>query len=477
MNKWFHTRSGTHTHPLHMDVNIMHEHTHTVTHARTHSQHYITHTTHKRHIHVHKVTPNTHHTHLHISPPPLPTPPLMHTDAGYPCGTLLRVTINDHPHHPSVAPHPAVATSTVSASTQALVAGTNDRKISQLSDSQLPDSSRKNLAPVNCLQQENEALSKWAIQTRVDCNGDVNPASSAGQPSDSNPVPVPLDNGSGVDLLHVTPSRDTPQIVVTGTEDGPVELVVEAEEESSSNSTPNQEEEPRNQLKKSATVSLVTGMHVRTCSDVSVYESVEPRSNNICPRTLSDSNIVERQKECMVVGNSSGIKESVTRRNSEPTPAPASELPHEPTQPIQRQLTGDYETVMEGARPTFGVSNEKQNESTKSNGPGGDKLVENNESVKSTEDGEYLSTRSKVNFVVGEEEESTSYDDDESLHSRLTAFSSHDQSESYEASDDQVTESDDPAEENSEMMQQVHLLEHACNGRCFKGVSDFLINC
>ena len=179
----------------------------------------------------------------------------------------------------------------------------------------------------------------------------------------------------------------------------------------------------------------------------------------------------------MVVGNSSGIKESVTRRNSEPTPAPATELPHEPTQPIQRQLTGDYETVMEGARPTFEVSNEKQNESTKSNGPGGDKLVENDESVKSTEDGEYLSMRSKVNFVVGEKEESTSYDDDESLHSRLTTISSHDQSESYEASDDQVTESDDPAEENSEMMQQVHLLEHACNGRCFKGVSDFLINC
>ena len=397
----------------------------------------------------------------------------MHTDARYPCGTLLRVTSDDHRHHPSVAPQPAVATSTVSASTQALVAGTNDRKISQLSDSQLPDSSRKNLAPVTSLHQEKEALSKLAIQTKVGCNGDVNPASTAGQPSDSNPVPVPLDNGSGVDLLHITPSRDTPQIVVMGTEDGPVKLVVEAEEESSSNSTPNQEEEPRNQTKKSATVSLVTGMHVRTCSDVSVYESVEPRSN-ICTRTLSDSNIVKRQKECMVVGNSRGIKESVMRRNSEPTPAAASSLPHEPIQPIQRQVTGDYETVMEGTRPTFDVSNEKQNES---NGPDGDKLVENDESMKSTENKEYFSTRSKVNFVVGEKEESTSHDDEGSLHSRLTTISSHDQSESYEASDEQVTESEDPVEENSEMMEQVHLLEHACNGKCFKGVSDCLINC
>ena len=351
-----------------------------------------------------------------------------------------------------------------------MVAGTNDRKISQLSDSQLPDSSRKNLASVTCLHPEKVALSKWAIQTRVECNGDVNLAPKAGHPSDS--TCVSLSNVSGAELAHVTPSRDNPQIVVTETDDGPVKLVIEAEEESSSNSAPNQEKEPQNQVKKSATVSLVTGMHVRTCSDVSVYEQLgEPRTDNMRPRTLSDSNIAERLKECMVVGNSKGIQESVTRRNSEPTPAPTSSLPHEPHRPIQRQSSGDNETVMGGARPTFGVSSEKQNELTKSNDPDGDKSVENGEIMKSKEDEEYLSTRAKVSFVVGEEEENASRD--ESFHSHLTTFSSHDQSELYEHSDDYITESEDPlvVEENSEVMVQVHLLEHACNGKCFKGVS------
>ena len=349
-----------------------------------------------------------------------------------------------------------------------MVAGTNDHKISQLSDSQLPDSSRKK---VTCLHQEKVALSKWAIQSRVECNGDVNPAPSAGHPSDS--TPVSLSNVSGAELAHVTPARDNPQIVVTETEDGAVKLVVEAEEESSSNSAPNQENEPPNQLKKSATVSLVTGMHVRTYSDVSVYEQLgEPQTSNVRPRALSDSNIAERQKECMVIGNSKGIQESVAKRNSEPTPAPMSSLPHEPHRPIQRQSSGDNETVMGGARPTFGVSNEKQDESTKSNDPDGDKLVENDESMKSKED-ENLSTRAKVSFVVGEEEENAGHN--ESFHSHPTTFSSHDQSELYEQSDDYITESEGPlvVEENSEVMQQVHLLEHACNGRCFKGVSSF----
>ena len=351
-----------------------------------------------------------------------------------------------------------------------MVAGTNDRKISQLSDSQLPDSSRKNLAPVTGLHQEKVALSKWAIQSRVECNGDMNPASSAGHHSDS--TPVSLSSVSGTELAHITPSRDNPKIVVTETDDGPVKLVVEAEEESSSKSAPSQEEQRQNQLKKSATVSLVTGMHVRTSSDVSIYEQLgEPQTNNMRARTLSDSNIAARQRECMVVGNS---KDIVTRRNSEPTTAPTSSLPHEPHQPIQRQSSGDNETVMGGARPTFGVSNEKQNEPTKSNDLDGDEVVDNGESMKSKEDEEYLSMRSKVSFVVGEEEENASRDD-ESFLSHPTTFSSHDQSELYEQSDDDITESEDPlvVEENSEMMQQVHLLEHACNGKCFKGVSSF----
>ena len=352
-----------------------------------------------------------------------------------------------------------------------MVAGTNDRKISQLSDSQLPDSSRKNLAPVTCLHQEKMTLSKWAIQAeRVECNGDENPAPKAGHPSDS--TPVSLSNVSGTELAHITPARDNPKIVVTETDDGPVKLVVEAEEESSSKSTPSQEEQRQNQLKKSATVSLVTGMHVRTSSDVSNYEQLgEPQTNHMRARTLSDSNIAARQKECMVIGNSKDIQESVTRRNSEPTPAPTSSLPHEPHQPIQRQSSGDNETVMGGARPTFGVSNEKQNEPTQSNDLDGDKVVDNGESMKSKEDEEYLSTRAKVSFVVGEEEENTSRDD-ESFLSHPTTFSSHDQSELCEQSDDYITESEDPlvVEENSEMMQQVHLLEHACNGQCFKGL-------
>ena len=351
-----------------------------------------------------------------------------------------------------------------------MVAGTNDRKISQLSDSQLPDSSRKNLASVTCLHQEKVALSKWAIQSKVECNGDVNPASSAGHPSDSTPVSL-----SGTELAHITPSRDNPKIVVTETDDGPVKLVVEAEEESSSKSAPSQEEQRQNQLKKSATVSLVTGMHVRTSSDVSIYEQLgEPQTNNMRARTLSDSNIAARLKECMVVGNSKDIQECVTRRNSEPTTAPTSSLPHEPPRPIQRQSSGDNETVMGGARLTFGVSNEKQNEPTQSNDLDGDQVVDNGESMKSKEDEEYLSTRAKVSFVVGEEEENASRDD-ESFLSHPTTFSSHDQSELYEQSDDDITESEDPlvVEENSEMMQQVHLLEHACNGKCFKGVSSF----
>ena len=139
------------------------------------------------HQHTHRThTCNVTKSHtIHFSFLPLPTLTPIHTDTGYPCGTLLRVTSDNHPHHPSVAPHPAVATSTISASTQAMVAGTNDHKISQLSDSQLPDSSRKK---VTCLHQEKVALSKWAIQSRVECNGDVNPAPSAGHPSDSTPV-------------------------------------------------------------------------------------------------------------------------------------------------------------------------------------------------------------------------------------------------------------------------------------------------
>ena len=255
----------------------------------------------------------------------LPTLTPIHTDTGNPCGTQLHVTSDDHQHHPSIAPHPTIDTSTVSASTQAMVAGTNNHEMSQLSNFQLPDFSRKK---VTCLHQEKVALSQWARQTRIECNRDVNSAPSAGQPSDS--TPVPLSNGSDVDLAYVTPSRNNPEIIVTETEDGPVKLVVRTEEESSSNSTPNQ---PQKKIKKSPTVSLMTGMHVKTCSDViSVYKQLgEPQTNNMCARTLSDSNIGQCEKDCMIIGNSKGIQESVTRRNSEPIPVTMSSLPREPT--------------------------------------------------------------------------------------------------------------------------------------------------
>jgi len=98
---------------------------------------------------------------------------------------------------------------------------------------------------------------------------------------------------------------------------------------------------------------------------------------------------------------------------------------------------------MEGARPTFDVQSKQHRKQTKFKVTEAAIEEEREEEYRKIDtDGEGLNVR----FVVGEKSECS---DDES-HSPQT------EKESFE----------------DEVMQQVHVLEHACNGRCFQGVSE-----
>jgi len=111
--------------------------------------------------------------------------------------------------------------------------------------------------------------------------------------------------------------------------------------------------------------------------------------------------------------------------------------------------------VMEGARPTFDVQSKQHRKQTKF------KVTEAAiEEEQEEEDGK-IDTDSEglnVKFIVGEESDCS---DDES-HSPQTEKESFEDYSSWTSGSDVSVE----------VMRQVHVLEHACNGRCFQGVSE-----
>jgi len=332
---------------------------------------------------------------------------------------------------------PVVATSDSHDSAESLVAGKQDVAIPQASDSQSPGSFREGCTHLSHAPQETAMSWRSAIKPERKSNG-------ATTSTDSDHPPVSDVGTNSADTAFNTVSK---LHGVTPSTQGIPGIVLNEESPKSANS----QEETSLKLRKST---VVTGMHRRTCSDVGIYERSDEMQNDIRVRTLSDSNIVECSKYSGLL-HRDGIQETgsaLAKRSSKPTPTLTNSSPCEPTQPIQRQCSGDNQTVMEGARPTFDVQSKQHRKQTKF------KVTEaaieeerEEEDRKIDTDGEGLN----VKFVVGEESDCS---DDESDLPQT-------EKESFEDYSSWTSNSD----VNLEVMQQVHVLEHACNGRCFQG--------
>ena len=272
-------------------------------------------------------------------------------------------------------------------------------------------------------------------------------------PSDADHPPANGVRSNSTDLakLHeLTPStQHIPTIIISETGDEQVK-VVEMDDESPASS----QEKSSSEHRKSA---VVTGMHVRTYSDVGVYERSDETQSDTWVRSRSDSNIVAHKSKFSGLLPSDGVPETgsaLARRSSKPAPTLMNSSPCEPTQPPPRQCSGDKETVMEGAQPTFSVQGDKHHKRTKLEVEIQEEQEEEDEKMDSN------GVNLKVTFVLGEESGGSSIDDE--------GHSPHSEKESYEDYSSQTTGRDD----NVELMLQVHVLEHACNGRCFQGVSE-----
>ena len=111
---------------------------------------------------------------------------------------------------------------------------------------------------------------------------------------------------------------------------------------------------------------------------------------------------------------------------------------------------------MEGAQPTFGEQGDKHHKQMKLEVEIQEEQEEEDEKMDSN------GVNSKVTFVLREDSSGSCIDDE--------GHSPHSEKESYEDYSSQTAGRDD----NVELMLQVHVLEHACNGRCFQGVSEGL---
>ena len=336
---------------------------------------------------------------------------------------------------------PVVATSDSHDSAESLIAGKQDVTVPQASDSQSPSSFREGFTQLSYPPQETAMSWRSAVKPERKSNG-----TTTSTDSDHPPVSDGVSNSADTAFNTVSKLRE----VTPSTQGIPV-IVLDEESPKSANS----QEETSSKHRKSA---VVIGMHRRTCSDVGICERSDEMQNDIWVRTLSDSNIVERKSKCSGLLHRDGIQETrsaLAKRSSKPTPTLTNSSSCEPTQPIQRQRSGGNETVMEGARPTFDVQSKQHRKQTKF------KVTEaaieegqEEEDGKIDTDGEDLN----VKFVVGEEGDCS---DDES-HSPQT------EKESFEYYSSWTSDSD----VSVGVMRQVHVLEHACNGGCFRGVSE-----
>ena len=331
---------------------------------------------------------------------------------------------------------PVVATSDPHDSAESLVAGKQYVTLPQASDSQSTGSVREGFTQFS--HPPHETALRWtsAIKPERKSNGaetstdaDCPPVSGVGSNSTLSTVSK---------LRELAPSTQQIPTILLGNENV--------------NSASSQEETSSEHRKSE----VVAGMHVRTYSDLGVYERSDEMQSDTWVRALSDSNLVEHINKFSGLLPSDGITETgstLARRSSKPAPTLMNSSPCEPTQPIPRECN---ETVMEGVRPTVGVQGEKQPKPMKFKATEVAIQEEQEEDEKMDSNG----VNSKVTFVLGEESGGSCIDDE--------GHSPHSEKESYEDYSSQTAGRDD----NVEVMQQMHVLEHACNGRCFQGVSE-----